>query len=214
MKNLTSFSAGKLIPIIGAVAVVLLIGAGGLYYTQIQSSQDTLQANVQNSQQRESGRFDGARQGEEVSIDEVVLGEQILVIGTENQDGSITAEIIRIGDFAGFDFEAIAELSGVERQEAFEQRFEGEHSPDGQERFGGGNFEEFQHLSSEERQQRFQAFAGGAGGNFAGRRGGAALGRRQARGSTRSRQARGEEVRQAFECQGCAAQSSQAQWRR
>ena len=83
-----------------------------------------------------------------------MIGEEVTVRGTENQDGSIIAAMILIGTLEGM------------------SEFSPEFSPDTERDFSnrlmpeGFNPEEFHNLSQEERMERMQELRANARGNF------------------------------------------------
>ena len=173
--------------IVVAIAVILI--AAGIYAglaltkkdEQVQGQENRRQAASENSdtnraRQRRTNGFQF--QGVTTTAEDMIVGGQIVVVGTVNSDGSITAETIRLGDFSDEDFSGFRNFSGdhstIENTGTRGSQ-SGDHAP--------GSFDpgEFQNLTPEERQQRFQelresgqvpeGFGGGRGqgGGFSGR---------------------------------------------
>lgn len=171
-------SKNKIIPVIIAVVLIAAGAYAGLALTkkgeQVLGQEDRGQVASENSdtnrvRQGAAGGFQF--QGVTTTAEDLIVGGQVVVVGTANSDGSITAEIIRLGDFSDED-SGFRNFSGDHSTaENIETRGSqpGDHEP--------GSFDpsEFQNLTSEERRARFQESGGfsrgghNLGGDFAGR---------------------------------------------
>lgn len=138
--------------IIAIIIIVVLLVAVGVYVFISQKAANNPATNQQVRGNREdmTESFRQRFRGEPATIDEIQPESQIMVIGKSNSDGSMTADIIRIGDFSGEDMAGFMNRPSTTDESGL---------PAGQqERFGGGNFDRsaFQNMTQEERQQRFQ----------------------------------------------------------
>ena len=146
-------------PIVMVLLVVVGIGViGGAVYlmnnkgTQGEKPQQEIVGSEEEAEQRRGFQFDNFSTG---ATEDLVIGEEVTVRGAENQDGSITAEMIFIGvpeenfrNMPAFSLDNIEENTGrTSLPEGFDH-------------------EEFGNLSQEERMERMQEFRANVGGNF------------------------------------------------
>jgi hypothetical protein len=114
------------------------------------SNEQDNQNQEQQAQENQMPRWD--ENFEEANLDDLETGQQALVMGTENSDGSISASQIMIGD-EETDFENMGGLmrpavnSGQENQDDNNQPIQPPAGFKGQR----GNFEQIQNISEEER---------------------------------------------------------------
>lgn len=150
---------------LGTIVLIVVVGAG-IVFGVIQLTKNEPQEQTQRSREnaRDSQESDGRRISLQentvtVSAEELIVGEQIVVIGTINQDGSLTADVIRIG------------ISGEGFQNFLNRESAGNEIADNND----VNFEEFRNLSPDERRTRFEelqaagGFSGVSPGGFIGR---------------------------------------------
>lgn len=138
--------------------IVLAVVGGGTYYyiTNKDPGKNKPQDTVSERAQERSFRFEGLSEG---TSEDLVIGEEVTVRGTDNQDGSITATMIFIGILED------RPESPPEFSLDTERDFSNRPMPE------GFNPEEFQNLSQEERRQRMQEFRANADDNFRARGG-------------------------------------------
>ena len=165
MSNMTTYKEKQtgFAPIIIVLIVVIGIGAivGGGYYIKNKKSK-TLGANISETLQEEPEQRGGLQLDEFLAgtPEDLVVNEEVLVRGTENQDGSITAEMI----FIGVPEEGFRNMRGFSPDSMIA---EGESLEMGRPPLPEGiDFEEFRNLSQEERMERMQEFRANAGDNF------------------------------------------------
>jgi hypothetical protein len=143
-----------LIALFGIGTIVGLSYYRGKITTQNKESGEDVQSVGENQERINRGadfQMDNLETG---GPDDLVIGEQIFVMGTENQDGSITAERVYIGEYnensqggSGFPQDG----TGIEK------RLPEGNRPSMPE---GINPEEFRNLSMEERRERMQEIRG------------------------------------------------------
>ena len=118
------------------------------------------------NQQKEDNVIEPARNQnfEEADLDNLVIGQQILVTGAENSDGSISAHQIMIGN-SGVDFKRMAGLIQLPNDNNDQVESGGEQPAD----MNRPNFEQMQNMSEEERikfREEARAQRGSGGRNF------------------------------------------------
>ncbi len=82
------------------IIIALAVIGGGIYYfiKNKEPKEKNLEDVVSERIQERGSRFEGLPEG---TLEDLVIGEEIMVMGAENQDGSITAEMIFIGTAEG-----------------------------------------------------------------------------------------------------------------
>jgi len=169
---------------IGIIALIIIVGVGvmgGSLYFKNKGSSDIVRQENQREENKETQRdrsarlFEGTEDG---GVDDLIVGENIFVVGETSKDGSVIADIIRIGGFEG-DIRQFANQGDGDEGGDFPRRGGGQgfNPPE------GFDFEEFQNVSSEERQERFQQLR--EEGGFSGRDGEGRLVRRAGEGALR-----------------------------
>lgn len=135
------------------VGVVLVGGAGAAYVVMNSNSSTT-----NNDQRRVTERNNQPEMGGNsfsttpATIDDLQVGEEIIVMGSSNTDGSMTAQTILIGS-ATFE---LGQFGGMEAGGQATGEFANRQPPE------GSNMQEFQNLTPEERQARFAEGGSGA----------------------------------------------------
>ena len=130
------------------ILIIVLVAVGGATYFIINKKQqeEGYKDTVLERNQARVSQFEELSEG---SLGDLMVGETVTVMGTTNQDGSVIAEMIYIGELKERDSDT---FDGT-KPEGF-KRSKGFKLPE------GFNPEEFQNLSREEMRERMQELQG------------------------------------------------------